>query len=328
ATNSQTNVGDNFTVSNFQCFDLTTMGLDSVSTVDEAITELQKRGINPYEYNAYNEGSIVDNKATKLYSRNSKMSGNVPLRKIGRVDLGTLNWSKGGFNNFFTNNVVGTNAVRPSTNYVIGNIYCENFKAQTSDDINSNHIQGIAISTSGYITIYDNAYVNMTTSEFKTAMDGVYLYYELIEPNAQPLQEVLTEFVLQDYDLTLPKMRSAGSVKDDLSKVRVGTKTNQSGSVGDTISFSDMKSNTTNIICDKGVVSEIGTLSGTTLTLTQAISNATFYYELATPTDQTASTYPSVVACEKGGSLEVEYDNTDNTPSDFTFNYSVYKPIE
>ena len=40
----------------------------------------------------------------------------------------------------------------------------------------------------------------MTTSEFKTAMDGVYLYYELIEPNAQPLQEVLTEFVLQDYD--------------------------------------------------------------------------------------------------------------------------------
>ena len=182
-----------------QLFDLTTMGLDSLTTVDEVRSALLSRGINIDEYNAYNEGSLKSSKPTGL---------------------------------------------------------------------------------------------------------------KILDSDNQ---------VKETYSLTLPILRGVGTAQDDVSKVRVGTKENQSGAVGDTISFSDMKSNTANITCDKGVVSEIGTLSGTTLTLTQAISDATFYYELATPTDQTPITLPENIDIEKGDSIEITYDNTDNVASDFDF---------
>lgn len=58
-----------------------------------------------------------------------------------------------------------------------------------------------------------------------------------------------------------------------------------------------------------------------------ALSGVILNYELATPTEQTA-TLPTDIEIEKGGSLEVVYDNGYTTPADFVFDCAVYKPLE
>lgn len=67
--------------------------------------------------------------------------------------------------------------------------------------------------------------------------------------------------------------------------------TEQSGAIGDTISLTGAKEDTTNIISTKGALSDIGTISGTTLTLTVALSNDSILYELATETTFSADPY-------------------------------------
>ena len=65
-------------------FDLTLMGLDSVSTVEEARTELLKRGIDIDQYNPYSEGEIRNTTASGVKVRNYN------LLNINRTQ-GTLN---------------------------------------------------------------------------------------------------------------------------------------------------------------------------------------------------------------------------------------------
>ena len=63
-------------------------------------------------------------------------------------------------------------------------------------------------------------------------------------------------------------------------------------------------------------------------TFKSAMSGVYLVYELATPTDQPSITLPENIEFEKGGSLEVTYDETAPTPADFDFEVAVYKPIE
>ena len=65
-------------------FDLTLMGLDSVSTVEEARTELLKRGIDIDQYNPFSEGEIRNTTASGVKVRNYN------LLNINRTQ-GTLN---------------------------------------------------------------------------------------------------------------------------------------------------------------------------------------------------------------------------------------------
>ena len=65
-------------------FDLTLMGLDSVSTVEEARTELLKRGIDIDQYNPFSEGEIRNTTASGIKVRNYN------LLNINRTQ-GTLN---------------------------------------------------------------------------------------------------------------------------------------------------------------------------------------------------------------------------------------------
>ena len=67
-----------------QLFDLTLMGLDSVSTVEEAKSELLKRGIDIDQYNPFSEGEIRNTTASGVKVRNYN------LLNINRTQ-GTLN---------------------------------------------------------------------------------------------------------------------------------------------------------------------------------------------------------------------------------------------
>ena len=84
--------------------------------------------------------------------------------------------------------------------------------------------------------------------------------------------------------------------------------TNQTGAVGDTITLTGYKTNGW-FICDQGILSEVGTISGTTLTLTKALSAATIEYELATPTTTQSTPFQSPQYLFDGGTEEfVDYD--------------------
>ena len=83
---------------------------------------------------------------------------------------------------------------------------------------------------------------------------------------------------------------------------------NQTGAIGDTITLTGYKSNGA-IICSAGIVSEIGTISGTTLTLTKAISDADFIYELATTTTEQSTPFTNPQVSYVGGTEEfVDYE--------------------
>ena len=81
-------IGDEIQQRDYQLFDLTLMGLDSVSTVEEAKSELLKRGIDIDQYNPYSDGEI----------RNTTASG----VKVNGYNLLNLNRTEGtliGFSN-------------------------------------------------------------------------------------------------------------------------------------------------------------------------------------------------------------------------------------
>ena len=89
---------------------------------------------------------------------------------------------------------------------------------------------------------------------------------------------------------------------------KYGILTNQSGAIGDTITLTGAKSNLADLVSTKGHLADIGTISGTTLTLTVALSGDDIVYELATPTTESAAPYPSLQHCSGGGTEEyVDY---------------------
>ena len=59
-------IGDEIQQRDYQLFDLTLMGLDSVSTVEEARSELLKRGIDIDQYNPFSEGEIRNTTASGI----------------------------------------------------------------------------------------------------------------------------------------------------------------------------------------------------------------------------------------------------------------------
>lgn len=112
-------------------------------------------------------------------------------------------------------------------------------------------------------------------------------------------------------------LRSAGEaydakVPDGTITRKVGVKTSQTGAIGDTITISDMKADTQNIVCALGGIDEWGTVSGTTITLTKAITSLDIYYELATATTESGTSYAETVTIDDFGSMQ--FVNTNGVP--------------
>lgn len=118
-----------------------------------------------------------------------KASGEVE-RRYGVVDLGTLNWSKDNQTNnpgrFYSSGIASL-VRRPTAAVQYGAfILCSKYIAgrnpiSTPKDAD----KMIAIYTNGTIYLSDITYTESTTAEFKTAMSGVYLLYELATPTTE-----------------------------------------------------------------------------------------------------------------------------------------------
>lgn len=96
--------GDSYKVKQ-QIFDLTLMGLDSVSTVEEARSELLKRGIDIDQYNPYSKGEIRNTTASGV-----KVNGYNLFD--GEFEIGGYYTSTGGNDNNSTDRIRTKNALR------------------------------------------------------------------------------------------------------------------------------------------------------------------------------------------------------------------------
>ena len=105
-------------------------------------------------------------------------------RKVGRVDLGTLDYAYSNIegHKYFHANIVDI-VVGQSTG--IPNIICSKYVADTDNNVyyNRNDKTISIMDTQQRIFIYDTAYTDATT--FKAAMSGVYLNYELETPTIE-----------------------------------------------------------------------------------------------------------------------------------------------
>lgn len=139
-------------------------------TVPSAITSLEGygQGINSTVYN------------------NVDFASGKYVKKVGVVDLGSLTWT--GANGFFQTSF--SSAKQPaSTSTTATWLLCSLYEPDTAGNIFANvNDKRIGLNPdNSFLQIRDNSYTNY--NDFKTAMEGVLLYYEL----ATPVETTITE---------------------------------------------------------------------------------------------------------------------------------------
>ena len=119
------------------------------------------------------------------------------IKRIGSVDLGTLNWTyeSTASHERFTANVSGMKLA--SATSVKGNIVCSKYITTSADDIWLHTADKTIAShnTVAQVWVYDSAYTD--AAAFKSAMSGVMLYYELatsVETTITPSLQALSTF--------------------------------------------------------------------------------------------------------------------------------------
>ena len=98
---------------------------------------------------------------------------------VGRVDLGSLTWLDDGTNRFYA-----------SLSNSVDNLLCAKYEHITAYEYTNRTSVGILIDSNN-ILVYDTTY--SSASDFKTAMSGVYLYYELATPVITDISSLLDE---------------------------------------------------------------------------------------------------------------------------------------
>ena len=148
-----------------------------------AVEDVELRGLYKLDANnnIYADGDVYESDGTVT-------------RKYESVNLGSLDWSATATNTegkYRMRGTLTTSAKVPSANNVKANMVCASYDTITAVDTNA-LTKGISIDISGYIRVYDSSYdTSSSASAFKTAMNGVYLVYELATPTdltADPYQ--------------------------------------------------------------------------------------------------------------------------------------------
>ena len=140
---------------------------------------------------------------TRYFGELNVTTGEMVLTHAG-VDLGTLTWVKAGSAETgkyrFTSTGISTVVKRPSANSQKANIICSSYGVLAADEVYLTTIgDGVAITSGGGdISLYDSNKISLTTTEFKQAMDGVQLVYELATPTTVQLSPTEVKTLLHD----------------------------------------------------------------------------------------------------------------------------------
>ena len=118
------------------------------------------------------------------YDGDEYVSDGTVTRKYGIVDLGTLTWIKQTTNymNFASNGITDLVKKPDTTDSGYKIVRCSKY---ASDIITSTRDNYIYITAYGQIRIKDTSSESLTAAQFKTAMSGVYLVYELATPTTE-----------------------------------------------------------------------------------------------------------------------------------------------
>ena len=100
----------------------------------------------------------------------------IVITRIGEVDLGSLSWSA----------VNGVMKATISDSKGNGECICVPYISTTATVVNAKtEDKVVALDNINRVCVYDSAYTS--ASDFKTAMSGVYLYYELATPSEESI---------------------------------------------------------------------------------------------------------------------------------------------
>lgn len=143
-------------------------------------------GYNPNDYRAANIPS------SKYFPDGMKSAGSVydeinflsqkAIKRIGAVDLGTLNWNYDSTSPSHERFEAGVDGIKLVSGSMKGNLVCSKYTAVSADDIYL-HTTDKTIAVHNIVEqvwIYDTTYTD--AAAFKAAMSGVMLYYELATP--------------------------------------------------------------------------------------------------------------------------------------------------
>ena len=110
------------------------------------------------------------------------------ITRVKQIDLGSLDWSvsgttTSGVNRFASSTIVDIK--KASSNSDIVNTTCP-LGVPVSPSNTYNKTEGVAVGTNGNIFVYLDAYKSYTNTQFKTAVTGVKVNYELAVEDVQP----------------------------------------------------------------------------------------------------------------------------------------------
>lgn len=133
-----------------------------------------------------------------------ELTGTKAVKRLGIVDLGSLYWTKGTYGgvSYFYTDMSSTLKPAASNNTAVNYIICSKY----ADIVKQSAIGGagidkvMAVSNTGRFTIQDSTYSGGDAAAFKTAMNGVYLVYELATPVEYTLDsEVNLNYRVDDF---------------------------------------------------------------------------------------------------------------------------------
>lgn len=141
---------------------------------------------------------IVLRSAGSVHDTYEPSTGEV-VKNVGEVDLGAFAWTKavsGSYNMFYSNiDVISAKEVASSE---IANSISP-FVPNSQANVNSGNKEGISIGPdSNRIRICSSIHANMTGTEFKSAMTGVMLHYELANPTEDTVDPISPFISVED----------------------------------------------------------------------------------------------------------------------------------
>lgn len=162
-----------------------------VSADNASVTDLQlELGSTSTSYEAYHEETLslpisqyfptgMKSAKTIYGEAYDELTHSKAITRMGIVDLGSLTWTYTDIEGHlrFVSSTITPNAKSSS---LIANVVCAKYEAVTEGNVYNNQKVGLCIISNSRAMVYDPNYTDATA--FKTAMSGVYLYYELETP--------------------------------------------------------------------------------------------------------------------------------------------------
>ena len=149
-----------------------------------------KTGYEPYYSETYSLPNVELKSAGSVYDE-LQPNGHKIVR-VGSVDLGTLTWGLDSNNRVYTTAL--QNVIKTALSTEKANLTCSKYVVDTQYNMNLNvNDNTIGTYQNGNVAIYSTSLSGLTAEQVKSALSGVYLYYELATPTEEDTANTFAE---------------------------------------------------------------------------------------------------------------------------------------